>query len=803
LHQLASQNRHGILWIAAGIAVALLLPICGSLVCKLLLIDFSFSHLPIHSLVESLGGLMALMIAAILIAERSRRDDADYFVWMASALIGMGVLDLYHAAVLPGAAFIWLHSCATFVGGVLFAAVWLPGGTKGRRLVNALPFVILAVTIVFGSIDCCSWWRIPAMQTADGEFTRLARCLNTGGGLGFLAAGVFFVRRFWQRGDSTDLLFAAHTVLLGSASISFHLSALWDAAWWWWHMLRLLAYLAALAFAVRAYRDAEHKVYSLNRELTALSQNLDRTVESRTAELRAIQERFALAVRGSTDGLWDWDLRTSEVYYAPRFKELLGYADDEFENVFASFETHLHSDDRAPTLTAVGRHVDDREPFSVECRLRTRNGAYRWFRARGQAVWDDAGRAVRMAGSITDITQRKHTEATLNRKAAELQRANQTLSVAEANARKAVVQRDRFLAMLSHELRNPLSAMLNGVALLERTDADGEAVAKARHAIRRQARQMSRLLDDLLDVARITQGKITFRKEVLDLNGVIVEAAQAIQPTIEARRQQLSVTPAPQPVMVEGDPTRLLQIVENLLTNASKYTPSEGTIALELKIRATDCELCVQDNGRGIDPKMLEEIFDLFFQSDNALDRRDGGMGVGLTLIRALVEMHDGTVVAHSAGLGRGSRFAVRLPLTSKLPVKSTETPVAQGDPATRVVLVEDNADSRDMLQTLLRLDGFQVEVAEDGQQGLEAILARRPDIALIDIGLPRLDGYEVARRVRKHFSGAEVHLVALTGYGQAKDRQAAYQAGFDEHLVKPVNLQELARVLRTPRKPR
>jgi two-component system CheB/CheR fusion protein len=290
---------------------------------------------------------------------------------------------------------------------------------------------------------------------------------------------------------------------------------------------------------------------------------------------------------------------------------------------------------------------------------------------------------------------------------------------------------------------------------------------------------------------------------VLDLNELVGEAVQAMQPAMEARRQRLSFIPAFGPVMVEGDPTRLLQIVENLLTNASKYTPAEGAVTLELSQGSEKCVLCVRDNGRGIDPDMLDVIFDMFFQSNKELDRSDGGMGVGLTLVRTLVEMHDGTVTAHSEGLGLGSQFVVKLPLTSKSPAKPTERMPESTDAAVRVLLVEDNPDSREMLQTILTLDGFQVDVAEDGQQGLEAILSGRPDVALIDIGLPKLDGYEVARQVRQQLSRSEVHLVALTGYGQAKDRDAVFRAGFDEHLVKPVNPEELARVLSKPRKPR
>ncbi len=519
--------------------------------------------------------------------------------------------------------------------------------------------------------------------------------------------------------------------------------------------------------------------------------------------LRKSEERFDLAVSGSNDGLWDWDLRSDEVYYSPRFKELLDYADHEFENTFASFENRLHPDDRPRTLEAVRSHLENRTAYDVEYQLRKKCGQYGWFRARGQAVWDDAGQAVRMAGSLTDITEQKRAEAALERFAAEIQNANETLRAAESEARRAVIERDQFLAMLSHELRNPLSAILHGVGVLDHADADQDAVARARQAIRGQAHHMSRLLDDLLDVARITQGKIEFRKQVLDLNELIREAVGALQPKIDLRRQHLSVNLPQRPVMVDGDPTRLLQIIENLLTNASKYTPPEGAITLELKTEGDQCALSVRDDGRGMDPDTLDEIFDMFFQSNRALDRSDGGMGVGLTLVRTLVSMHAGSVSAHSKGLGLGSEFVVRLPLTSKLPAKSSEPVPTTAAGEVRVLLVEDNPDSREMLQSILTLDGFQVEVAEDGQQGLDAILAQRPDVALIDIGLPMLDGYEVARRVRKQLRDSEVRLVALTGYGQAKDREAVFDAGFDEHLVKPVDPAELSRILSIPRKPR
>ena len=253
------------------------------------------------------------------------------------------------------------------------------------------------------------------------------------------------------------------------------------------------------------------------------------------------------------------------------------------------------------------------------------------------AVRNTSGEITGFLGVAEDITERKRAEAALERSAAEIQRANETLRIAEAEARKAVAERDQFLAMLSHELRNPLSAILNGVGVLDHAAADREAVSRAQWAIQEQAQHMSRLLDDLLDVARVTHGKIDFRKRVLDLNDLIHRAAEAVQPAMETRRQRLSVIPALGPVMVEGDPTRLLQIIGNLLTNASKYTPSEGAITLELRKEVDECVLSVRDNGLGIDPDLLDEVFDMFFQFNKALDRSDGGMGVGLTLVRTLV----------------------------------------------------------------------------------------------------------------------------------------------------------------------
>jgi two-component system CheB/CheR fusion protein len=370
---------------------------------------------------------------------------------------------------------------------------------------------------------------------------------------------------------------------------------------------------------------------------------------------------------------------------------------------------------------------------------------------------------------------------------------------AEEEARQAVRRRDEFLAMLSHELRNPLSAVCNASKILELAGPT-PTHAEASEVIRRQAGQMARLLDDLLDVSRVTQGKIDIHKEVIDLRELSSDAVEGVQAEIDQRRHTLRVKVAHDPVYVEGDPSRLLQIQQNLLVNAAKYTPDNGQISLSIFADGSHAVISVKDNGQGIAADLLGAVFDLFVQGDKPLDRSEGGMGVGLSLVKMLVELHGGSVTAHSAGPNCGSEFIVRLPLTTKSPSETASVPGHPLQAGSRVLVVEDNDDSRLMLEQLLRLDGHQVAVAADGPSGYEAIANGAADVALVDIGLPLMNGYELARRVRTELPSRSVRLVALTGYGRKEDQQAALDAGFDEHLVKPVSPDELARVLRRPR---
>jgi signal transduction histidine kinase len=350
--------------------------------------------------------------------------------------------------------------------------------------------------------------------------------------------------------------------------------------------------------------------------------------------------------------------------------------------------------------------------------------------------------------------------------------------------------KDEFLAMLGHELRNPIGAILNAVKLLERVGAADESATRVRAIIERQAHHLGQLVADLLDLSRITSGKITLRRRPVDLRKV---AKRCLTVHDDGGRHELVLDA--ESAVVSGDPTRLEQVLGNLVDNAIKYTPPGGRIEVRVRRNADSAVLAVRDTGIGIAPEVLPRIFDLFAQGAQALDRGEGGLGIGLTLVRRLVELHGGTVTAASPGRDQGTLIEVVLPLApAGASAPASEAP-ALALVKRRILIVEDNADAREALAELLSSDGHTVEVAKSGPQALDVTTAFRPDVALIDIGLPGMDGYDLARRLRAR-GGPPIHLVALTGYGQPADRLRTREAGFEIHLVKPVDPEDLNRIL-------
>ena len=366
---------------------------------------------------------------------------------------------------------------------------------------------------------------------------------------------------------------------------------------------------------------------------------------------------------------------------------------------------------------------------------------------------------------------------------------------AEREVLEGVQRREQFLAMLSHELRNPLAAILAATRVLELETTSRERWHEASQVVERQARHMARLLDDLLDVSRITHGRILLRNELLDLRDTTRSAIEALGPFIAERDTRLVIEMPDEPMPVVGDPARLQQIQANLISNASKYSPRGAEVLVQLAADQGRATIRVSDRGRGIPPDALPRMFDLFVQGDQSIDRAEGGLGIGLTLLRSLVELHNGRVDAHSDGPGTGSTFTVHLPLAASVTAASTEPPPSRG-PVRTVVVVEDQADARRMMQLLLETKGVTVFTAENGADGVALISRVQPELALVDLGLPVMSGFDLARQIRRCGACPGIRLVALSGYGQDSDIQAALEAGFDEHLTKPPDEERLSRLL-------
>ncbi len=388
--------------------------------------------------------------------------------------------------------------------------------------------------------------------------------------------------------------------------------------------------------------------------------------------------------------------------------------------------------------------------------------------------------------NIRDITDRSRLERRIYQQADEL---------ADIARRK-----DEFLAMLSHELRNPLSAIFNAMHIIRLQAEENPVQQKARNVLERQVGQMSRMVNDLMEVSRVITGRIRLEEECLDLRGVAESAAAAALPSFEKRRQQLFVSLPDEPVWLTADAARLEQVVVNLLKNAAKYTDEGGQIWLTVEAENSEAVLRVRDTGEGIAPELLPKIFDLFTQADRTLDRAQGGLGIGLSLVKRLVELHHGNVAATSAGLRQGSEFIIKLPLADSPLPESADHPTSEtrNTKSLKVLVVDDNADAADMVALTLQMSGYEVRAAYLGQTALSMANAFEPDVVIMDIGMPKMNGYEVAAALRQNPPTKNVWLIAMTGYGQDTDRQRTQEAGFDYHLVKPLEPEKLKELLTT-----
>ena len=556
----------------------------------------------------------------------------------------------------------------------------------------------------------------------------------------------------------------------------------------------------SLQATIEELETSNEELQATNEELVASNEELQSTNEelhSVNEELYSVNSEFQNKINELSELTKDMDnlLQSTEVHtifldnelrirkFTPNVAEKFNFLPQDIGRCIDAFTHNIACDDITGKLQSV---IDTGEISEYE--VQDREGL--WFLMRilpyreGKSEESvSAGKSMGALLTLVDVTKLREAASALE---------------------EAVQHRDEFLAMLSHELRNPLAAVFNATRAIASRDLRIRDTAV--EVVQRQTKQMALLLDDLLDVTRVSKGKIRLNKTKFDLREITTPAIESIQPMLDARNQKLGQLVCGEELYVDGSHARLVQVLVNLLANASKYSPTGKKIVLEVK-RSDDCALVrIADKGVGIKPELLGKIFDMFRQSNRNLDRSDGGLGVGLTLARSLVELHGGQIFAQSKGEGKGSEFTFEIPLTSiadgELPEKEMQTAIESGDPASgdgsyrRVALVEDNVDAAKMLEFLLTSSGYDVEICHDGVSGLELLKSSKPDVAIIDIGLPLMNGYDLAKKVRAEPSLSDIYLIALTGYGQTSDRQNALEVGFNEHLVKPVDPDKLCELL-------
>ncbi|GAA5508569.1 hybrid sensor histidine kinase/response regulator [Novipirellula caenicola] len=545
-------------------------------------------------------------------------------------------------------------------------------------------------------------------------------------------------------------------------------------------------------FNVYAFRlgDADsHRVASLFTDIT----------KQRAAEiqLKHARSRLESTLHAAEIGTWEFDLISQTVSADANLARIFGLdPDDAVDRPLSTYIEKIHPDDRGTVSETIRTTMESGDRLEVSYRISVLGRPVRYVVARGRVDRDENGRAVRMPGVVIDVTAQRLAEESLRESERNLRSIAESLE--EADRRK-----DQFLATLAHELRNPLAPIKAAAQMMQAVDEDPEQLRELSALVDRQADQMVRLIDDLLDVSRISRGKIKLRTTIVDLRDVVAVALESAAPFIDDSKQTLHVQTLEQALFVNGDSARLTQVIVNLLNNAAKYTPAAGEIWLSVEKVGDEAWISVRDNGIGLEASSLHKIFEMFEQVDVSKERGQSGLGIGLSLAKTLVDLHRGTIVAESPGVNQGCRFIVKLPLlVDYVPADETDPaePASENGDAQkyRILVVDDARGIRYVLSRMLKKMGHAVVEATDGEDGYRKAIEYSPDIVFSDISMPNMNGHELAQKIRQTDALRNVRLVALTGFGQDADRQNAIESGFDEHIVKPVDIKVVQRLLRS-----
>ena len=787
-----------ILWkrLLMTVVPSAVIPICLAIIGHRLYSDLSWVHEPFHTFVEVVGSFSALLLSVFIIIMRNNRQLHPKYIWVAATLTGMGLLDGFHATLHPGNIFVWFHSLATFFGGVIFALVVLPEKIFTYSWLRHAPYFVAVSSVVIGLVSVVDTSWVPSM-IIEGRFTAQASLLNILGGTGFFLAWFHFA---WLAGEETQeneqVLLANHCLLFGMAGMLFEFSVIWDGTWWLWHFLRLFAYLILLSFFVGLYRQYMQQAMASHeneRKKNLILEESNRELQETESALRESETRFSLAMQGINDGLWDWNLKTGDVYYSPRWKGMLGYSDEEIRNHLDEWISNLHPDDSERAYKATEEYLSGKlSRYEVEFRMRHKNGHYVPILCRGSAFLDESWKPIRFVGTHIDITERKCAEENLLEAKLAAEIANQAKS--------------EFLATISHEIRTPLNGIMGMTELLmeKRLSSKKQFYVEM---IQKSGESLLRVINDVLDFSKIEAGEIILDEVVIDLRETRQEFRDLFGEL--AKKKGLSFHTSIEsnvPKYVKGDRHRIHQVLINLFSNAMKFTKS-GEIIFRIESEESDgnalVSFIVEDTGIGISEAALDYLFQPFTQADTSTTRQYGGTGLGLTICKKLTDLMNGTISVESEE-GRGSRFVVELPMEipetiPEPPVETIKQSKVTFSKETSVLVVEDNIVNQRLFQIVLKNMGIKVKVTNHGLEALEALEKEKFDLVLMDCHMPVMDGMEAVKIYRKSEEKNKLSrtpFVAVTANVMQGEEEICLQAGFDKFVTKPVDKQKLQSVI-------